>query len=69
MYCTMMHVNFPYLGRQEKFGDQRPFTREGNYLVIQVCIAASPSISAFLKLLILLMCRLRTVFHFAPFKK
>ena len=33
MYCTMMYVNLPYLVGQKKFGDERPFTREGNYLV------------------------------------
>ena len=30
----MMHANLPYLGGQKKFGDERPFTREGNYLVV-----------------------------------
>ena len=35
---TMMHVNLPYLGRQKKFGEERPFTREGTYLVIYLVI-------------------------------
>ena len=29
----------PYLGGQKKFGDERPFTHEGNYLVLACCLA------------------------------